>query len=66
MYAPKRRTGATLDARFPANASAVVALVIVTAYPDLARVHRMRVRRRRARYDGASSSSSFIDDASVV
>jgi hypothetical protein len=66
MYAPNRRTGATLDARFPANASAVVALVIVTAYPDFAKVHRMRERRRpRDRYEDASVSS-FIDDASVV
>jgi hypothetical protein len=64
MYAPNRRTGATLDARFPANASAVVALVIVTAYPDFAKVHVMRERRRprRDRYEDASVSS-LIDDA---
>jgi hypothetical protein len=60
MYAPKRRTGVTLDARFPANASAVVALVMVTAYPDFASVHRMR-RRSAFPSSGFRVSSSVAD-----
>ena len=69
MNAPKRRTGAILDAMLHANAAAVVTDVIVTTYRLFSAVHRKRSTSTRSVDDSPSSewrssSSPAVESAS--